>query len=99
VPANAPAKQFWSLTLYDVDTRGLIQNTQQIADRSSRMDLVENADGSVDLYTGPTGPKGLENNWIPTVPDKAWSAYFRLYAPTEAHFNRTWVLPDFEKVK
>jgi hypothetical protein len=93
-------KQFWSLTIYEVDTRSLIQNQQQIADRSSRQpDLTKNADGSVDLYVGPTAPKRFENNWIPSMPGRAWFAYFRLYAPTEAHFNRTWILPDFEKVE
>ncbi len=25
--------------------------------------------------------------------------WFRLYAPTEAHFDRKWILPDFEEVK
>jgi len=50
VPANAPAETFWSITLYDVDTRCLIQNEQKIADRSSRMVLLKNADGSVDIY-------------------------------------------------
>jgi hypothetical protein len=100
VPPNAPVKQFWSLTIYEVDTRSLIQNRQQIADRSSRQpDLVKNADGSMELYVGPAVPKGFEKNWIPSVPGRAWFAYFRLYAPTEAHFNRTWTLPDFEKVK
>jgi hypothetical protein len=100
VPPNAPVKQFWSLTIYEVDTRSLIQNKQQIADRSSRQpDLVKSPDGSVDLYVGPTAPKGFEKNWIPSAPGRAWFAYFRLYAPTEAHFDRTWILPDFEKVK
>ncbi|MET0169689.1 MAG: DUF1214 domain-containing protein, partial [Aliihoeflea sp.] len=39
VPPDAPAKLFWSVTLYDVDTRSLLVNEQKIADRSSRMDL------------------------------------------------------------
>ena len=99
VPPNAPAKQFWSITLYDVDTRALIKNGTAVTDRSSVQDLVKNADGSVDLYIGPNAPAGFEKNWIPTVAGKAWFPYFRLYGPTEAHFNRTWVLPDFEKVK
>jgi hypothetical protein len=99
VPPKAPVKQFWSLTVYDVDTRALIQNKEQRADRSSRMDVVTNADGSVDLYVGPSAPKGFEKNWIPSVPAKAWFAYFRLYAPTEADFNGEWTLPDFEKVQ
>jgi hypothetical protein len=98
VPPNAPAAQFWSMTIYDVDTRSLIQNKEQVADRSSRQDLVKNADGSIDLYVGPTAPKGFEKNWVQSLPDQAWFSYFRLYGPTEAHFNRTWVLPDFEKV-
>ena len=70
VPRNPPAKQFWSVTVYDVDTRGLIQNKEQIADRNSRQDLVKNADGSVDVYFGPKAPKGFEKNWIPAVPGK-----------------------------
>jgi hypothetical protein len=108
VPPNAPVKQFWALTIYEVDTRSLIRNRQQIAERSSRQpDLVKNPDGSVDLYVGPNAPKGpsaslrtgFEKNWIPSVPGRAWFAYFRLYAPTGPHFDGTWTLPDFEKVK
>ena len=100
VPPNPPAKQFWSVTLYDVDTRCLIQNKEQIADRSSRMpDLVKNADGSVDLYFAPAAPKGFEKNWIPTVPGQAWFACFRFYAPLEPYFDKSWPLPDIEKVK
>ena len=92
-------KQFWSVTVYDVDTRGIIDNEEQIADRSSRMDLIKNDDGSVDLYFGPKAPAGKEQNGIPTVPGKGWFAYFRLYAPTEPYLERSWKLPDIEKVK
>jgi len=98
VPANPPIKLFWSVTLYDIDTRALIVNDQKIADRSSRMDLRKNEDGSVDIYTGPTAPAGFEKNWIPTVPGRNWFAYFRFYQPTEPYFDRSWPLPDFEKV-
>jgi hypothetical protein len=97
VPPDAPAETFWSITLYDVDTRCLLQNEQKIADRSSRMDLIKNADGSVDIYMGPDAPKGKEANWIPTVPGKAWFPYFRLYSPKQAFMDRSWVLPDIEK--
>jgi hypothetical protein len=38
-----------------------------------------------------------EKNWIPTVPGKGWFAYFRIYGPLNAHFNKAWLLPDFEK--
>jgi hypothetical protein len=62
-------------------------------------DQMAQADGSVDLYMGPTAPPGKEQNWIPTVPGKAWFAYFRLYAPTESYLDASWQLPDIEKTK
>ena len=98
VPPNPPIKLFWSVTLYDVDTRALILNDRKIADRSSPMDLRKSDDGSVDIYCGPEAPPGFEQNWIPTVPGKNWFAYFRFYNPTEAFFDRSWPLPDFERI-
>jgi hypothetical protein len=98
VPADPPIKLFWSVTAYDIDTRALILNEQKVADRSSRMELRKNADGSVDIYCGPKAPAGFEKNWIPTVPGKNWFAYFRFYQPTEAFFDRSWPLPDFEQM-
>ena len=98
VPPNPPVKLFWSVTVYDVDTRALILNEQKIADRSSRMDLCKNEDGAVDVYCGPQAPPGFEKNWIPTVAGKNWFAYFRFYQPAEAYFDRSWPLGDFEQV-
>ncbi len=95
VPPNAPMKLFWSVTLYDVATRSLLVNKQKVADRSSRMNLQSNKDGSIDIYCSPKAPPGLESNWIPTVSGKSWFAYFRLYEPTEAYFDRSWPLGDF----
>ena len=99
VPPNAPAKQFWALTLYDTETRSFIETKHDIAGLDSRKDLVKNDDGSVELYVGPEAPQGKEKNWIPTAPGRGWFAYFRLYAPTEAYFDRSWKLPDVERVK
>ena len=98
LPPDVPAEAFWSMTLYDVDTRCIIRNQQGIADRSSRMDLLVNEDGSVDLFIGPDAPTGMESNWIPTVAGKAWFPYFRLYSPGKSFLDKTWVLPDIEKV-
>jgi hypothetical protein len=99
VPANAPAKQFWAMTLYDTETRSFIETKHDIAGLDSKKDLVKNDDGSLDLYFGPEAPKGNERNWIPTTPGRGWFAYFRLYAPTEAYFDRSWKLPDLVHVK
>ena len=94
---EAPAAAFWSTTVYDVATRCLIDNEQRVADKSSRMDLLKNGDGSIDIYFGPAAPEGKEKNWIPTVPGRAWFTYFRFYSPTQPYFDRSWVLPNIEK--
>lgn len=100
VPPNAPAKAFWSMTVYDVATRALTVNNEKQADRSSKMDLHTNEDGSVDLYIGPSKPEGAKaKNWIETLPGKGWFPYFRLYSPTQAFLDQSWVLPDIEKAK
>jgi hypothetical protein len=98
VPPNAPVAQFWSFTVYDNESRCFVDTGVQ-PDRSSRDNIVKNADGSVDLYFGPKAPKGKpETNWIQTIPGKGWFTYFRLYGPTQAYFDRSWVLPDIEEV-
>jgi hypothetical protein len=98
VAPNAPVANFWSMTVYDTDTRALVDNPGQQADRSSRMDLKKNADDSVDIYVGPKAPTGLESNWVQSLPGKSWFSYFRLYGPTEAFFDRSWVLNDIEEI-
>lgn len=99
IPANAPAANFWSVTVYDAATRCLIDNPQRNADLSSRKDLIKNSDGSVDLYFGPKSPAGKEKNWVQTLDGKHWFTYMRFYGPTEAYFNRSWKMGDVEEAK
>ena len=61
------------------------------------MDLLADDDGGVTIHIGPEAPAGREQNWIPTVPGKAWFPYFRLYSPTRSFLDKTWVLPDIER--
>ena len=96
VPAKAPAAAFWSITLYDTATRSQIQNATNDAARSSLDTLQTNADGSIDLYFGPTSPAGKEANWIQTLPGKGWYPMFRFYTPTAGLFDGTWKLADIE---
>jgi murein L,D-transpeptidase YafK len=99
VPPNPPAKQFWSLTIYDTYNRIGIDNKTQNTDLSSRDEgLRKNPDGSVDLYVGPEAPAEYEKNWLQTNPGEAWFAYFRLYGPLEPYLSWSWKLPDFEDV-
>lgn len=99
VPANPPAKLFWSITLHDYATRSQIQNATNNAALSSYDKLKYNEDGSVYLYFGPkAAPEGFENNWIQTVPKRGWWVWFRFYGPLEEFFDKSWQLPDFEMI-
>ena len=98
IPANPPMKQFWAVSVYEMDSRTLFRNEALKAEVSSNSKgLQTNADGSVDVFFGPTAPSGKESNWVQTVPGRYWFPYFRLFAPTEAYFDRSWPLPDIEK--
>lgn len=94
VPANVPVKDFWSVVVYDTQTRSMLQTDQQFPSLSSEKNLQKNRDGSVDVYFGPTPPAGHETNWIQTLPGKAWFTIFRLYGPLQPWFDHSWKLPD-----
>ena len=100
VPAKAPAKDFWSVVIYDPQTRSELQTSQPFPSKNNKRDsLIFNRDGSVDLYFGPKAPAGKEANWIASVPGKGWFTIFRLYGPLEPWFDKTWRPGDFEEVK
>lgn len=99
MPANVPAQDFWSIVVYDPQTRSMLQTDQAFPNKNSQKDkLIYNEDGSCDLYFGSTAPEGKEANWIQTVPGKAWVTLFRTYGPLNSWFDKTWQLKDFELV-
>jgi hypothetical protein len=98
VPANVPVSQYWSATVYDRKTHGLIRDQETVSRSSLNPDLLVNADGSVDVYFGPTAPAGKEPNWVPTVPGGQFEVLFRFYGPEKPLFDKTWMLPDIERV-
>ena len=100
VPKDVPVGQFWSLTLYSEDTRRPYDNggteIRSVSLDSKMGDLKQNADGSVDLFIGAKAPAGFESNFMKTVGEDGWFVYFRLYAPLQAFFDKTFSLADFE---
>ena len=91
LPANVPAKDFWSIVLYDPQTRSMLQTDQQFPSLNSERGGVEqNTDGSWDVYFGPQAPSGKEKNWIQTAPGKGFFLILRLYGPLEPWFDKTW---------
>jgi hypothetical protein len=97
LPPNIPARDFWSIVVYDPQTRSMLQTDQQFPSMSSqKADIIINPDTSVDVYFGPEPPLGKEANWIQTVPGKGWLVLLRLYGPLEPWFDRTWRPGEFE---
>jgi hypothetical protein len=105
VPADVPAKDFWSAIVYDMETKAFVcAGPCDTADNGvglssfDKPNMKQNADGSVDVYFGPKAPAGFEKNWVPTA-GRNFFLIFRLYGPEKAFFEKTWKLPEVEKVQ
>jgi hypothetical protein len=100
LPQNIPAERFWSLVLYDNQTRSMLQTDQQFPSiGSQKKGVAVNPDSSVDVYFGPKAPAGKEGNWVQTWPDKGWNVILRLYGPLQPFFDKTWRPSEIEEMK
>ena len=98
LPANIPAANFWSVTLYEAENASGLANGQPFPSLGLRDKPVQNADGSTDLYLGPKAPEGKQANWLATVPGRGYFAILRLYGPTQAAIDKSWKPGDIQKV-
>ena len=99
LPPNVPAKNFWSVVVYDPQTRSELQTgqpypEQEQPDRRPRRKL-RWFDRPV---LRPEAPEGFESNWTQTVPGKGWFTLLRLYGPLEPWFDQTWRPGEFEMI-
>jgi len=104
LPKNIPAARFWSFTVYDNQTRSMLQTPQRYPRAGSQSypspAAAPNADGSMTIYFSPRRPRGVkEGNWIQTDPDKGWFCVLRLYSPLQSFFDKTWRPGEIELVK
>ncbi len=103
LPPKIPAAKFWSLTLYDNQTRSMLQTDQRFPRAGSQNfpspAAIANPDGSTTVYFGPTKPaEARGGNWIQTVPNKGWFLILRLYSPLEPFFDKSWRPSEIEEV-
>jgi hypothetical protein len=100
LPPNVPVNNFWAVTIYDTQTRSMLQTGQQFPTVGSQTKGIEkNADGSFDIYFAPEAPAGKEGNWLQTVPGKSWFVILRMYGPLEPWLNKTWRPSEIELLK
>jgi hypothetical protein len=104
LPPNIPEKNFWSLILYDNQTRSMLQTGQPYPKVGSlsypRPAAVANPDGSTTIYIGPKLPDGVKDaNWMQSVPGKGYFVCLRLYSPLEPFFTKKWRPSEIELVK
>lgn len=95
-----PADLFWSITMYNLPQRLLVDNPinrYSIGDRSPG--LRKNADGSLDIYLQSTDPGGeSSSNWLPT-PKGPFFFVGRFYGPRSELIDGTWSLPPLVELK
>lgn len=96
VPADVPVVNYWSIVVYDAETRCLVDNGTDSQSIASNQPLTTNDDGSVDIRFAPEPPD--EGNWIKTVPGRGFFLAFRFYGPTQDFFDRAWTPDDLTLV-
>ncbi|MBK7564078.1 MAG: DUF1254 domain-containing protein [Propionivibrio sp.] len=99
LPPDVPVNNFWAVTMYDTQTRTQLQTGQLFPTVGSQTEgMKKNADGSYDVYFAPEAPKGMEGNWLQSVPGKSWFVILRMYGPLEPWINKTWRPGNIELV-
>ena len=101
---DIPAGKFWSLTVYDNQSRSMLDTPQRFPRAGSQSypspAAEANADGSTTIYFGPEQPTGVSRgNWIQTLPGKGWFTILRLYSPLEPFFTKKWRPSEIELVQ
>jgi hypothetical protein len=104
LPKDIPAARFWSFTVYDNQSRSMLQTAQMFPRAGSQSypspAAEPNADGSTTIYFSSKQPEGVaEGNWIQTDPEKGWFTILRLYSPLQSFFDKTWRPSEIVMVK
>ena len=104
LPKGIPQANFWSFTLYDNQTRSMLDTPQHYPRAGSQSypspAAEPDTDGSTTIFFGPKQPDGVKcGNRIQTMPGKGWFTILRLYSPLEPFFDKTWRPSEIQLVK
>ena len=91
-----PVKFFWSMTMYNLPDRLLVDNQiERYAIGSRTKGLKTNADGSVDIYLQSASPGGdKDSNWLPTPKEGPFFMVLRMYGPEGKLAAGEWQAPQ-----
>jgi hypothetical protein len=103
LPPDIPAARFWSFTLYDTETRSMLQTPQRYPRAGSQSypspAATASADGSTIITFSPERPSDSpEGNWIQTTAGKGFFPILRLYSPLQSFFDKSWRPSEIEAV-
>jgi hypothetical protein len=96
-----PVNAFWSLTVYELPSRQLVENplNRYLINSPMLPDLKRNADGGVTLYIQHGSPgKDKESNWLP-APSGPFVMFLRLFWPKPDALNGRWKQPPLQGVE
>lgn len=97
------AETFWTVTVYNIENRAIINNKMKRADVGSNIKGTQkNKNGDYVFHFSPEKPKGVpEANWVQTNPGENWFVYFRAYSPSKEFVEQApkTILPNFIEVK
>ncbi|MEK8226733.1 DUF1214 domain-containing protein [Oerskovia sp. M15] len=99
---DIPAARFWSFTLYDNQTRSMLQTPQlypRAAARSTPRPPQRPKRTAPRSSTSPTQPADVgRGNWVQTDPERGWFVVLRLYSPLQPFFDKSWRAGEVELV-
>ncbi len=95
LPPEIPAARFWSATLYDNETRSMLETPRRFPRAGSQSyptpAATANSDGTTTITFGPEQPSDSpEGNWIQTTEGKGWFPILRFYSPLQPFFDKSW---------
>jgi hypothetical protein len=96
-----PANAFWSVTMYELPSRMLVDNPidRYLINSPMLPSLKKDPDGGLTLYVQHASPgKALESNWLP-APAGPFLMAMRLYWPKAEALDGTWEVPPLRALE
>ncbi|WP_413289378.1 DUF1254 domain-containing protein [Bdellovibrio sp. HCB337] len=93
-----PVSAFWSVVTYNSRDKSLVENSlRRYSLGSYSKGLLQNPDGSVDIYISANEPSGKTTNWLP-APRGNFYVMMNMYHPSTDVISGKYQLPGLQKM-